>query len=98
MLRSLFYAQDPEIILLQQRCYAQLTGNQKISDKHKTSVVSQLDELKKAAKGKVVLIVLVIIKRIWPTFEQSLLRMTFGISNSLIHSPALTTTTPPKCC
>ena len=49
--------QDPEILLLQQRAYAQLTGNGKISDKDKTSVESQLDEMKKAAEGKVVLIV-----------------------------------------
>ena len=44
-------------MLLQQRAYAQLTGNGKISDKDKTSVDSQLDEMKKAAEGKVVLMV-----------------------------------------
>ena len=44
-------------MLLQQRAYSQLTGNGKISDKDKTSVDSQLDEMKKAAEGKVVLVV-----------------------------------------
>ena len=46
-------------MLLQQRAYAQLTGNGKLADKDRTSVASQLDEMKKAARGKIVLIVLV---------------------------------------
>ena len=44
-------------MILQQRAYSQLTGNEKISDKYKTSVDSQLNEMKKAARGKVVLII-----------------------------------------
>ena len=44
-------------MLLQQRAYNQLTGNGKLSDKDKTSVESQLDEMQKVAKGKVVLII-----------------------------------------
>ena len=46
-------------MLLQQRAYAQLTGNQQISEACKVSIESQLDEMKKAAKGKIVLMVLV---------------------------------------
>ena len=44
-------------MLLQCNAYEQLTGNEKISDKYKTSVASQLNEMKKAGKGKVVLVV-----------------------------------------
>ena len=46
-------------MLLQQRAYAQLTGNESIPDKYKRSFESQLDEMKKVAKGKIVLMVLV---------------------------------------
>ena len=46
-------------MLLQQRAYAQLTGNESIPEKYTRSVESQLDEMKKAARGKIVLIVLV---------------------------------------
>ena len=54
-----FVRQDPEIMLLQNRAFGQLTNNQKRLDQHKTSADSQLNELKKAARGKVVLMVLV---------------------------------------
>ena len=56
-------SQDPEIMLLQCKAYEQLTGNEKISDKYKTSVNSQLIEMKKAAEGKVVLMVRLHAKR-----------------------------------
>jgi hypothetical protein len=46
-------------MLLQNKAYEQLTDNKKIADKNKTSVDSQLREMKKAARGKIVLIVLV---------------------------------------
>ena len=46
-------------MLLQNKAYEQLTDNKKIADKNKTSVDSQLHEMKKAARGKIVLIVLV---------------------------------------
>ena len=45
-------------MLLQQKAYSQLTGNKKIADKDTASMDSQLYELEKAAKGKIVLVVL----------------------------------------
>ena len=42
---------------LQQRAYSQLTSNEDIPEKYRRSVDSQLDEMKKAARGKVVLMI-----------------------------------------
>jgi hypothetical protein len=90
-------SQDPEIMLLQQRAYAQLTSNKQIPEACTKSVDSQLDELRKAAKDKIVLLVLVSTTKHPKTTKStksyvlilfSLLntRMMFGILSSQTHS------------
>ena len=51
-------SQQPDILQLQQRLYEQLTGEGSISAKLRTSTERQAESLKKAAAGKVVLVVL----------------------------------------
>ena len=45
-------------MILQQKAYSQLSGNEDIPEKYKRSADSQLNEMKKIAKGKVVLMIL----------------------------------------
>ena len=51
-------SQQPDTLQLQQRLYEQLTGEGSISAKLRTSTERQAEALKKAAAGKVVLVVL----------------------------------------
>ena len=51
-------SQQPDTLQLQQRLYEQLTGEGSIPAKLRTSTDRQAEALKKAAVGKVVLVVL----------------------------------------
>jgi hypothetical protein len=51
-------SQQPDILQLQQRLYEQLTDDASMPGKWSTSIEKQTGALKKAAAGKVVLVVL----------------------------------------
>ena len=51
-------SQQPDILRLQQKLYQQLTGEESMPGKLSTSMELQAQALKRAAAGKVVLVVL----------------------------------------
>ena len=51
-------SQEPEIMKLQSRCYEMLTAGEEMPSKAAKSVERQLEELRKAAQGKLALLVL----------------------------------------
>ena len=57
MLQRLNLSQEPQLMQLQSRCYYQLT-EEEMPSKASKSMESQLTELRKAAKAKLVLLVL----------------------------------------
>ena len=58
ILSRLNLSQQPEIMKLQSRCYEMLTAGEEMPSKAAKSVERQLEELQKAAKQKVALLVL----------------------------------------
>ena len=87
-------------MLLQCKAYEQLTGYEKISDKYKTSVDSQLNEMKKAARGKVVLMICDDVCKCSRMFvpRQVCYEFLQGISSLRTPSPVSIQKTAQRCC
>ena len=92
--------QDPETMLLQQRAYSQLTGNEDIPEKYRRSVDSQLDEMKKAAEGKVVLMICDDVCKCSRMFvpRQVCYELLQGISSLQTPSPVSIQKIAQRCC